>query len=608
MPSHRRPTNDGNQSLLEVGPFGGIDTTTEPYYVSKTNFVDMQNLLPNKGYGGYVTAAGRQVFLANSLPGICRGFQKFSRPGIPNGYIFACDVGGVGALYYAVQGGTPTALSLPSGTSLSSEQQFSFAVYQTWCFITNGVDTPLKVDESLNVTRWGIDAPLTAPTLLVAGSSTMVGTYYYTITFGNSVQESGQGFNPTTQQTVFSLPITVSNQGIALTGIPVSTDPQVTKRNIYRLGGGNGTWNLVGTINDNTTTTYTDTLADGDVKQVLVVFRQPPPLFRYIQAHQGCIFGYGVDATPNTLYFSNFDEPWGFNLTVQSFPVGNGSHNDSPVGMASTGSILALVNKDSLYALFGNSISNFAVEYVERTGGTSSTGVISAYGSIWWISQHGVYVWAGSNAATCISDGGFQKSNIKSVLDGLTTADKAACVLFFYDRMICVSFPTINKTYVYDMRTDAWFPLTWATDQAYSDPNGTYKMLGQNLEAPGEIDLWFAAPGDFGTAITAFITSGITDSGAMYAEKTYRYVQVEAQPQNAILAATITANPGSSQYQYTFAIPITTGGPVFQFSVPMEIVGRAVQLNVSIISADEIHVSSAAIYGEVRRMFVEKDV
>jgi hypothetical protein len=40
----------------------------------------------------------------------------------------------------------------------------------------------------------------------------------------------------------------------------------------------------------------------------------------------------------------------------------------------------------------------------------------------------------------------------------------------------------------------------------------------------------------------------------------------------------------------------------------MTIVGRAVQLNVSIISADEVHVSSAAIYGEVRRLFVEKDV
>ena len=608
MPSHRRPTNDGNQPLLEAGPFGGIDTTTESYYVSKTNFVDMQNLLPNKGYGGYVTAPGRQVFLASPLPGICRGFQKFSRPGIPNGYIFACDVGGVGALYYAVAGGTPSNLTLPSGTSLSAGQQFSFAVYGQWCFINNGVDTPIKVDQSLVVTQWGIDAPLTAPTLLVAGTSTMVGTYYYTITFGNAVQESGQGFNTTTQQTVYSLPITVTNQGVGLTSIPVSTDPQVTKRNIYRLGGANGTWNLVGTINDNTTTTYTDTLADGDVKQVLVVFRQPPPLARYITVHQGCIFCYGIDSTPGTVYYSNFDEPWGFNLTVQSLPVGNGSLNDGPVGMASTGSVLSIINRDSLYSLFGNNQTNFMVEFIERTGGTSERAIVSAYGSTWYLSQQGFYVWNGNASAQCLSDGGFQKSNIKSVLDGLTNNDRANAVCFAYDRMIGLSFPTLNMTYIFDTRSDAWYPITWATDQVYSDPNGDYKLLGQNLESTGEIDNWFAAPGDFGNTITAFVLTGITDSGVMYGEKTYRYVEVEAQPQDAILGATLIANPGSNQYEYTFAIPISTGGPVYQFSVPMNMMGRAVQLKVSVISNKEIHVQKLAVFGEVKRLFIERDV
>lgn len=588
--------------MLTVGPFGGIDPTTEPYYVSTSNFVDMLNILPNKGYGGFVTADGRKVFLSEPLPGQCKGIYKFARPGHPNGYIFAVDIGefsGNGALYYAEAGGAPQLLTLPAGASLTYGQKYSLATAQQWCFVTNGVDTPLKIDQELNVTYWGIVAPTTAPVLIAAGTSTMSGTYYYCITFGNTVQESSQG--------VVSAPITVSGTGVGLTAIPTSSDPQVTQRNIYRLGGSNGIWSLVGTINDNTTTTYTDTTADTAVGHSLTVFRDPPPAFKYILSYNQALFGFGTPSDDSIVWFSNFNEPWGFNSETGNLPVGEGSPNDVAMGMSITGSVLALNKSNTLYAVYGNSASSYAVSFIEYTGCVAPRSVGSAYGISFWLSMQGVRIWTGAAASQNISDGTFQTTNIKAILDNLSFSDMQQAVCFVYDRMLVVSFPTIEVSYVYDLRTSAWYPIGWATDVAFFDLNGQYPVIAQNLFATGEIDQWFAAPGDFGNPINAYIESGIADSGAINAEKTYRYVQVEAPPQDATLSIQTTINPGSNQYMDTQALDMSKGGPVFQISLPKPLKGRQVQLKVLVTSNQRIHVQKAVVLGQIARFNIQQD-
>lgn len=601
MPRLGTPGNGENwEPMLTVGPFGGIDPTTEAYYVSTSNFVDMVNLLPNKGYGGFVTADGRKVFLAAPLPGQCLGIYKFARPGIPDGYIFIVDIGvnsGNGAIYYAPVGGTPQLLNLPSGASLTFGQQYSMCTFQQWCFITNGVDTPLKVDTDLNVTFWGIVAPTTAPTLIAAGTSTMTGTYFYTITFGNAVQESSQG--------VVSAPINVTGTGVGLTLIPTSTDPQVTQRNIYRLGGSNGIWSLVGTINDNTTSTFTDTTPDGAVGHSLTVFRDPPPLFKYILSYNQAVWGFG--SPEGDVWFSNTNEPWGFNSETGNLPVGEGSQNDDAMGMSVCGSVLALNKSNSLYAVFGNTPASYVVSFIEFTGCVAPKTVGSAYGFEFFLSRQGFHIWSGSSSSQNVSDGTFQQTNIKSVLDNLSFSDLQQAVAFVDDRMVCLSFPTLNMTYVYDLRSNAWYPINWATDVAFFDLNGQYGVVAQNLFVNGEIDQWFSGPGDFGEEITAYILSGITDSGALNAEKTYRYVQVEAPPQDARLSIETVVNPGSKAYYDTQELDMSTGGPVFQISLPDTMKGRQVQLKLLVTSNQRIHVQKAVILGQLVRFNIQND-
>lgn len=124
------------------------------------------------------------------------------------------------------------------------------------------------VEDGQPALRPGTDWFGTAPTLPVAGAPSAanslgtgmgVGVYKYTVTFVNAMGETSAGAEG-------SVTTTSSNKQVALTAIPLGA-AGVTARKIYRtaVGGATGTEKFVHTIADNTTTTYTDILADASL-------------------------------------------------------------------------------------------------------------------------------------------------------------------------------------------------------------------------------------------------------------------------------------------------------------------------------------------------------
>lgn len=101
--------------------------------------------------------------------------------------------------------------------------------------------------------------PIAAVPTLVAGSGLGIGAYKYKITFVTGAGETQGG-------TEFSITTTTGNQQVLLSQLPTGGG-NVTGRKIYRtvVGGATGAEKLVTTINDNTTLTYTDVLADGSL-------------------------------------------------------------------------------------------------------------------------------------------------------------------------------------------------------------------------------------------------------------------------------------------------------------------------------------------------------
>jgi hypothetical protein len=104
-----------------------------------------------------------------------------------------------------------------------------------------------------------VPAPGAAAVATAAGTTLGVGVYRYQITFTNAGGETNGGVE-------FTITTTTNNTNVSMTSIPLGPSG-TTNRRIYRtaVGGAAGTEKLLTTIADNTTTTFTDNIADGSL-------------------------------------------------------------------------------------------------------------------------------------------------------------------------------------------------------------------------------------------------------------------------------------------------------------------------------------------------------
>lgn len=96
-----------------------------------------------------------------------------------------------------------------------------------------------------------------APTVAVGDGTGLTGTYRYKVTL---VDPDGE-----TLASTASASVTPANQDVDLSNIPTGVVGYTTARKIYRTAAGGATYKLCYTMNDNTTTTYTDSLGDGSL-------------------------------------------------------------------------------------------------------------------------------------------------------------------------------------------------------------------------------------------------------------------------------------------------------------------------------------------------------
>lgn len=118
-------------------------------------------------------------------------------------------------------------------------------------------DQEVTIKNNLVLTAIGA-APASVPTLaLTTGSTLGTGDYKYVVTF---VSPDGESL-PSSSATITT---TSGNQAVNLTVIPTGATG-TTARKIYRTTVGGSAFLLLTTINDNTTTVFSDTVADGSL-------------------------------------------------------------------------------------------------------------------------------------------------------------------------------------------------------------------------------------------------------------------------------------------------------------------------------------------------------
>jgi hypothetical protein len=644
-------TNDLD-SLLSVGPFMGLDLTTDPYYVAPNNCVDQQNVAINRVYGSYCTAQGRAAnFTGTAFPNNILGLGTTSYLQNPVATVYKNAIyaltynssSGLVSMYYAgygqapvlAQNWMPTAFEASPTTNIY-DSGIVFAglfVFADCSLLQPQFLSPTTgLGPFLGVTtyNWGIAAPITAPTVATGAAGLLIGVYYYTITYENSsispVSESGSS--------PFSLPVTAASQQINLSAIPVSTDPQVNFKNIYRFGGTiGGTALLIGTI-ANITTTYTDNLADSAVTgQQLIVRQDPAPLggWQSICYHKGRMWGLGslapVNIGKSDLWFSNYLKYTSFNSVTQVLDCGS-DLNDKPLALASLDSVLVILKQLSVWICYGDTQNDFVVRRAQTVSCVSKGSVAVGFGRVFWLGADGVYMFDGSSAPVNISDGSIPQGSIRNFINILLQqnndndlAPNVGVRGFITNRTFYLSIYSIlgtfaTYTYGYDIVIGAWTLLPYGTnaiavcDNAYYYQGapivGASTVIGSSQTVPGQVDQWFASETDLGLPIQSSWVTNITDSGATALTKQYRFIEVIAPSQVGILNVQLIVNPGQNavyfpSFSSSYNVDLSVGSSRHRISLPALAVGYECQLNLSMSSSVKTTINKVTVLGYVKR-------
>lgn len=225
----------------------------------------------------------------------------------------------------------------------------------------------------------GITAP-GALTAAVGTAGALTGTYYYKVTYVTADGETELG-------TVAS--VVLSAQRASLTNIPVSSDPKVTSRKIYRGVAGNSTnFFLVTTLADNTTTTYTDNTEDNALGAIDATYRSNTTAGKFYWngfsggaiGNYSTAFGYNSLNSNATGYGSVAVGVSALaNVTIGSYNTATGHGAGALMTSGSSNTALGGL------ALFNNTTSSFntavgsAALYTATGGSNTAIGVSAGY-------------------------------------------------------------------------------------------------------------------------------------------------------------------------------------------------------------------------------------
>jgi len=197
-------------------------------------------------------------------------------------------------------------------------------------FFFNGADMPQVLSgdgvTTTDIGAGGIDAPTSAVLVELAGDGagnldTSV-VYTYKCTYVNANGE-------TSGNTVSANITPTGGDGKVDLTIPVSLHVSASKRKVYRTEGGGSVYKLLTTIEDNTTTTYTDNIADGSLGATIPASNtagsQPSDWtganYPSVGAnHEGRFWAAGAANFPHTFYYTELSNHEDFVGQINIFP------------------------------------------------------------------------------------------------------------------------------------------------------------------------------------------------------------------------------------------------------------------------------------------------
>ena len=316
--------------------------------------------------------------------------------------------------------GTATALTLPTGVTLSSTRKPKFALLNQWMALVNSPTSNLLIDPEGVVSPMVPKAPTRYPRVAVGAGTGLTGAYMYAVSFivknsdGDLLFESPIG--PP------SIAVTATNQDFALTIIPKSSESFVTGRRFYRTltGGASSTMFHLFDIDDNTTLAINDNAPDATLTLLPALAStliSPPGTmagirFKNIVQWKSRFFAVADDPSlVDTVYASETNKVYAWPNSLVAYPTGQ--TEKGVIAFAPRRNQLGFLKNTGVWALNASSsstgiaISNSTLNQIDGSdeqGCVAEDSVVVKGDKAYWLGRNAVYEWSDSGIIDITSD------------------------------------------------------------------------------------------------------------------------------------------------------------------------------------------------------------
>lgn len=323
MSGFRRVYPDSGKILFD----GGMNSKFSKSIIDDTESPDCLNVVFGAG-----TVETRDGFIKLNTTTVgtfvCDGL--YTRKGSGSAETMVAFFGGHGFTL-----GTTTFTTIPSAQSIyTAGQRIGAAQMENHIFLGNGAVGPYKYNGT-DFTKHGVAQMGQTASFVTGLTGTLSGVYQYKFVNVNTAAVQGNPSTASTTMTVSSL------TKVEITSIPVAPQSHgVASRQIFRTVTSGSTFFLVATLADNTTTTYSDNIADSALGAAAPSNKGEPPVYSTIIYHQNRLFM--NDASNGALvWYTDLNEPYTVGST--SFLI---------IGDSSTDFVKSFAVQDNILVVF----------------------------------------------------------------------------------------------------------------------------------------------------------------------------------------------------------------------------------------------------------------
>lgn len=303
--------------------------------------------------------------------------------------------------------GTATALTLPTGVTLSTTRKPRFAILNQFVAMVNSPSRNLIIDPEGTVRLMVPPAPAAAPVLASGGAGNVTGDVRLRCSFV-TLGSDGQLYTETALSPVGNV-VTLSSNSLAISRVPISTDSSISARRIYRNIAGGETFYKLLDVDGNTATTAVSNLTDALLELLPVdsgILVAPPGTLetgrmRIICSWKSRLWGVGSDPTQvDDVLFTESNKVYAWPNLIPAYP--KGQNTEGIVAFAPRRDQLGVLKRDGLWQITGSAsgstgISTSSVSLVQivygKAGCIAPDSVVTVNDRVYWLGNDGVWEW-----------------------------------------------------------------------------------------------------------------------------------------------------------------------------------------------------------------------